>query len=660
MSEIQQGQPAPYGASYDGHGVNFTLFSAHARKVELCLFDSQGKEQRYTLPARSGDIWHGYLPGLKPGQQYGYRVYGDWAPGEGHRFNPAKLLIDPCARQLAGGEEDHPTFYEQGEEPNPQDSAPFMAKSVVVEDSFDWQGDSAPSIPWGQTVIYEAHVRGLTQQHPDIPQSLRGTYAALGHPAIIDHLKRLGITTLELLPIADFVSEPRLLRMGLKNYWGYNPRAFYAVSAAYAIQQDARRAANELRSAIKALHSAGIEVILDVVFNHSAELDSEGPTFSLSGIDNRSYYWLTEDGDYQNWTGCGNTLNLSHPGVVAQIIDCLRYWVEQFHVDGFRFDLASVMGRTPDFRQDAPLFEAIKQHPELMAVKFIAEPWDIGPGGYQVGNFPAYFAEWNDHFRDDMRRFWLQHNISLGQIAGRFAGSSDVYRHGERPPSSSINLITAHDGFTLRDCVSFDHKHNQANGEDNRDGNNSNYSNNHGAEGLEADAAVLGKRRASMQALLTSLLLSHGTPMLLAGDEQGHSQQGNNNAYCQDTPLTWLDWQQADDELTAFTAALIHLRHKITALTDNRWWDEGDGQVRWFNSSGKTPEVDEWQHGMRCLQIQLSTHWLFIINATDETVDITLTEGEWHAIPPFVGENNPLVMTSWQCPAQGVCVFHQS
>lgn len=660
MTIILEGSSAPYGSSYDGEGVNFTLFSAGAEKVELCLFDSEGKEQRYCLPARSGDIWHGYLTGIKPGQRYGYRVYGPWSLARGDRFNPAKLLLDPCTRQVVGGVENHPSFHDDGENPDPQDSATWMAKSVVVEESFDWQDDIHPSTPWGNTVIYEAHVRGLTMRHPDIPEALRGTYSALAHPVMIAYFKRLGITAIELMPVADFVTEPRLASLGLKNYWGYNPRAFYAVSASYAVKGNPDIAANELRGAIKALHKAGIEVLLDVVFNHTAELDREGPTLSFRGIDNRSYYWLMDNGDYQNWTGCGNTVNLSHPGVIAQVIDCLHYWVESFHVDGFRFDLATVIGRTPEFRPDAPLFEAIKNDPCLSTVKCIAEPWDIGFGGYQVGNFPPHFAEWNDHFRDEMRRFWLQHNLSCGDFARRFAGSSDLYRHGDKRPSNTINLITAHDGFTLRDCVSFNQKHNQSNGEDNRDGSSNNYSYNHGTEGLDTDRDIGDRRLLSIQALLTTLLLSQGTPMLLAGDERGRSQQGNNNAYCQDNELTWVDWAAEDDGLTDFTASLIHLRKNLAALTDNQWWDEGDGQVHWLNYAGQPLAVDEWNSGMRCLQIQLSTQWLLLINATDGVVDITLAEGEWYAVSPFAGKDNRTVMTSWQCPAQGVCLLQRS
>ncbi|WP_447533757.1 glycogen debranching protein GlgX, partial [Escherichia coli] len=592
MTQLAIGKPAPLGAHYDGQGVNFTLFSAHAERVELCVFDANGQEHRYDLPGHSGDIWHGYLPDARPGLRYGYRVHGPWQPAEGHRFNPAKLLIDPCARQIDGEFKDNPLLHAGHNEPDYRDNAAIAPKCVVVVDHYDWEDDAPPRTPWGSTIIYEAHVKGLTYLHPEIPVEIRGTYKALGHPVMINYLKQLGITALELLPVAQFASEPRLQRMGLSNYWGYNPVAMFALHPAYACSPET--ALDEFRDAIKALHKAGIEVILDIVLNHSAELDLDGPLFSLRGIDNRSYYWIREDGDYHNWTGCGNTLNLSHPAVVDYASACLRYWVETCHVDGFRFDLAAVMGRTPEFRQDAPLFTAIQNCPVLSQVKLIAEPWDIAPGGYQVGNFPPLFAEWNDHFRDAARRFWLHYDLPLGAFAGRFAASSDVFKRNGRLPSAAINLVTAHDGFTLRDCVCFNHKHNEANGEENRDGTNNNYSNNHGKEGLGGSLDLVERRRDSIHALLTTLLLSQGTPMLLAGDEHGHSQHGNNNAYCQDNQLTWLDWSQASSGLTAFTAALIHLRKRIPALVENRWWEEGDGNVRWLNRYAQPLSTDEW------------------------------------------------------------------
>ncbi|AUV51735.1 MULTISPECIES: glycogen debranching protein GlgX [Raoultella] len=658
MTTLAAGKPSPLGASYDGKGVNFTLFSAHAERVELCVFDAQGNEQRFDLPARTGNIWHGWLPAAGPGLLYGYRVHGPWDPAQGHRFNPAKLLLDPCCHRVEGVLPDDERLHGGDLFPDHRDSAAIAPKSQVVDLRYNWQNDAPPGTPWGQTVIYEAHVKGLTWLHPGLPESIRGTYKALGHPVMIDYFRTLGITALELMPVAQFASEPRLQRMGLSNYWGYNPMAMYALDPRYA--SEPARALDEFRDAVKALHAAGIEVILDVVLNHSAEIDLEGPTFSLRGIDNRNYYWIREDGDYYNWTGCGNTLNLSQPDVVEYARQCLRFWVDECHVDGFRFDLASVMGRTPEFRQDAPLFEAIRNDPQLAAVKLIAEPWDIGAGGYQVGNFPPLFAEWNDHFRDVARRFWLQQSVSLGEFARRFAASSDLFSRNGRQPAAAVNLITAHDGFTLRDCVCFNQKHNEANGEENRDGTNNNYSSNHGIEGTGGSLDVLERRRDSVHALLSTLLLAQGTPMLLAGDEHGHSQHGNNNAYCQDNALTWLDWNQANSGLTAFTAALIHLRRCIPALTSNHWWQEGDGNVVWLNQYAQPLTADEWQHGTARLQILLSGRWLMTVNATPEVAHMELPEGEWHAVPPFAGEDNPVVMAVWHGPAHGVCVFQRS
>lgn len=655
MMPIRPGDPQPLGASYNGRGINFTLFSQHAERVELCLFDEQGIETRVDLPARSGDIWHGFIPALRPGQRYGYRVHGRWAPQQGLRFNPAKLLLDPAARAVEGEVSDDRRFYSGDAAPDPADTGSIAPKGVVLADDFDWEDDQPPRVPWGSTVIFEAHVRGLTRLHPDIPEPLRGSYAALGHPVMIDYFTRLGITTLELLPVACFASEPRLLRMGLDNYWGYNPLACSALHPGYASGPDARQ---EFQQAVKALHAAGIEVILDVVFNHTAELEQSGPTLSQRGVDNASYYWLEPGGDNSNWTGCGNTLNLSHPQVMAWALDCLRYWVEECHIDGFRFDLGTVMGRTPEYRQDAPLFQAIAADPLLSQCKLIAEPWDIGPGGYQVGNFPPPFAEWNDHFRDAARRYWLHGSLSNGEFARRFAASSDLFQRDGRLPSASINLVTAHDGFTLRDLVSFSRKHNEANGEDNRDGSDNNFSHNHGFEGLNAPLLVAEHRRRSVHALLTTLLLSQGTPMLLAGDERGHSQHGNNNAYCQDNPLTWFDWRRHDNGLFAFTAALIHLRRRIPALQQNRWWQPGDGNVEWLNDQGQPLADEQWQQGEHRLQIRLSQRWLITINATESVCDQVLPEGRWYAIPPFAGEDNPIVSTVWHGGAHGVCVFH--
>ncbi|MBA5602744.1 glycogen debranching protein GlgX [Pectobacterium aroidearum] len=653
MAELQTGKPTPLGASFDGQGVNFALFSADAERVELCIFDERQQEQRLELTARSGDIWHGYLPAAQPGLRYGFRVDGPFEPSQGLRFNPHKLLLDPCARQLDGWVVDDDCLQGGIDQRDERDSADIMAKCVVTAEDYDWQDDQHPHTPWHQTVIYEAHVRGLTQLHPDIPEDIRGSYAALGHPVMIDYLTSLGVTALELLPVQQHADEPRLQQLGLRNYWGYNVLLPFAVDNSLAAGDDAL---NEFRDAVKALHRAGIEVILDVVFNHSAELDVEGPTLCQRGIDNRSYYWLGENGEYHNWTGCGNVLRLNHPAVIDWVMDCLRFWREVCHVDGFRFDLATVLGRTPDFTAAAPLLSAMKNDSRLQGCKLIAEPWDIGHGGYQLGQFPTPFAEWSDRYRDDMRRFWLHGDISLGAFARRFAASSDIFQQHDRLPFASINKLTAHDGFTLRDLVSFNHKHNDANGEGNRDGTDSNFSNNHGTEGLEADDDILQRRLASQKALLTTLILSQGTPMLLAGDELGHSQQGNNNAYCQDNELTWLHWENANSALREFVAGLIQLRRTIPALQQETWWQEGDGAVQWLNREGQPLTPQQWEQGEHQLQILLSGRWLVLFNASLHAGEFMLPEGHWQVSPPF-DETNPPEGGIWHGQAQAVCVL---
>jgi len=657
MTELTPGIAAPLGAHYDGNGINFSLYSSHATGVELCLFDEQQREIRLPLTTRSGDIWHGYLPGGKPGQRYGYRVHGPFDPAHGLRFNPNKLLLDPAARAVEGPVADDPYLHGGYDRPDKHDSAELMPKCVVIDEVYDWQDDRPPATPWGKTVIYEAHVRGLTLQHPDIPPVLRGSFAALGHPVMIAYFKRLGITALELLPVQQHSSEPRLQRLGLINYWGYNVLAPFAPDNRYSSLRTEVTPLREFRDAVKALHKAGIEVILDVVFNHSAELDIDGPTLSLRGIDNPGYYWLTPDGGYVNDTGCGNTLRLDQPQGVAWVMDCLRFWVGECHVDGFRFDLGSVLGRTPAFDRDAPLFQAMLADDLLSRCKLIAEPWDIGPGGYQVGQFPGRFAEWNDHYRDDIRRFWLQDGVSLGQFAQRFAASSDHFNQRGRAPYASINMLTAHDGFTLQDLVSFNRKHNQLNGEGNRDGSDRNFSNNHGVEGPIADDAILQRRRASQRALLATLLLSQGTPMLLAGDEHGHSQQGNNNAYCQDNAITWLDWATADDSLTTYTAALIRLRQQIPALQHDRWWQEGDGSVQWLNAQGQPLGAQQWEQGALQLQIRLSQRWLVVVNATQQAAEMTLPDGDWQLVAPFTQDDSRAVLPAWNQAAHSICVL---
>lgn len=657
MISLTPGLAAPLGAYYDGNGINFTLFSAHATQVELCLFDAKLRETRLPLPARSGDIWHGYLPGGEPGLRYGFRVHGPFEPQRGFRFNPNKLLLDPAARAVEGPVADHLYLHGGYDQPDPQDSASLMPKCIVIDERYDWEDDRPPATPWSKTVLYEAHVRGLTLLHPEIPPVLRGSFAALGHPVMIAHFKRLGITALELLPIQQHTTEPRLQRLGLINYWGYNVLAPYAPDNRYSSLRADMTPLREFRDAVKALHKAGIEVILDVVFNHSAELDLDGPTLSLRGIDNPSYYWLEPDGGYLNATGCGNTLRLDQPAGVAWVMDCLRFWVRECHVDGFRFDLGTVLGRTPAFDRDAPLFQAMLADDTLGRCKLIAEPWDIGAGGYQVGAFPGRFAEWNDHFRDDIRSFWLQSHLSLGQFARRFAASSDVFNQRGRAPYASINMLAAHDGFTLQDVVSFNQKHNQPNGEGNRDGSDHNFSYNHGVEGPVADDAIVQHRKASQRALLATLLLAQGTPMLLAGDEHGHSQQGNNNAYCQDNETTWLNWAKADDSLTAYTAALIRLRQQIPALQQGSWWQEGDGSVQWLNVHGQPLSAQEWEQGERLLQIRLSQRWLLVINATPQAVEMTLPEGNWQVVAPFVQEDSQVELPAWCQAAHSLCVL---
>ncbi|NKI75694.1 glycogen debranching protein GlgX [Dickeya sp. CFBP 2040] len=653
MVDLLAGRPRPLGSYFDGEGVNFALFSSGASRVELCIFDGL-REQRLPLMARTGDIWHGYLPDAQPGLCYGYRVDGVFDPQRGLRFNPNKLLLDPCARQMDGWVVDDERLHGGYDQPDAADSAEVMPRSVVVDERYDWQGDKLPRTPWSQTVLYEAHVRGLTRRHPRIPAAIRGTYAALAHPVMLEYLTQLGVTALELMPVQQHADEPRLQAMGLRNYWGYNTLLPFAVDSSLAAGDDPL---NEFRDTVRTLHNAGIEVILDVVFNHSAELDADGPTLTLRGIDNVSYYWLTEDGGYHNWSGCGNVLRLDNPAVLQWVIECLRFWHEVCHVDGFRFDLATVLGRTPDFSASAPFFTALRNHRSLRDCKLIAEPWDIGPGGYQLGQFPAPFVEWNDRFRDDMRRFWLHGDLPVGVFARRFAASSEVFERNGRRPWASVNMLTSHDGFTLRDLVCFNHKHNQANGEQNRDGTNSNFSFNHGTEGLEADDATQARRRTSQQALLTTLLLSQGTPMLLAGDEFSNSQQGNNNAYCQDNALAWLHWDQADTDLLAFTSGLIRLRRTIPALQREHWWRDGEDDVRWLNAQGETLTPYEWEQGEHRLQIQLSERWLLLVNAAPQASDFSLPEGKWQVAPPFCTADHPLNGRVWRGQANAVCVL---
>ena len=620
------GKPHPLGANWDGAGVNFALFSEHAEKVELCLFDDAGVRelQRITLPARTGHVFHGYLPEARPRQLYGYRVHGPYQPERGHRFNPHKLLLDPYARDIAGPLRWSDAHYgytigsrREDLSFDRRDSARGMPKSRVTDAAFSWGDDRRPDIPWCDTVIYEMHPRGYTQLHPQVPPGLRGTFAGLSIPAVVDHLRRLGVTSIELLPVHAFVDDRQLVERGLRNYWGYNSIGFFAPEQRYAVADGVA----EFKTLVKTLHSAGLEVLLDVVYNHTAEGNHRGPTLSFRGIDNLSYYRpVANDPRYcMDFTGCGNSLNVSHPRVLQLVMDSLRYWVEEMHVDGFRFDLATTVAREAHgYDRSGSFLDAVSQDPVLSRVKLIAEPWDVGEGGYQVGNFPPGWSEWNDQYRDTMRAYWKGDGGLIGDFARRLTGSSDLYRHDGRGPCATVNFVTAHDGFTLDDLVSYNDKHNEANGEDNRDGNNNNRSWNCGAEGPSDDAAIRALRERQKRNLLATVLLSQGVPMLLAGDEMGHSQRGNNNAYCQDNELSWLDWNLEGDRqrLLDFTTRLIALRraHPIFRRSDffhgpsqNGKPGSGVPDIVWLKPDGVEMTHDEWAKDFaRCLGVWLS------------------------------------------------------
>jgi isoamylase len=623
ITAVWPGCPYPLGATWNGEGVNFALFSEHATKVELCIFDSQGRRelQRLTLPEYTNQVWHGYLPEARPGLLYGYRVHGPWDPARGMRFNPNKLLIEPYAKRIEGTLRwsDAHFGYRIGHAKgdlamDKRDNAAGMPKCRVVDPAFTWGDDRPPRVPWQDTVIYEAHVRGLTMRHPDVPASLRGTYAGLGTAPVIDHLRRLGVTSIELMPVHAFVDDRHLLDRGLRNYWGYNSIGFFAPTVRYS----ASGTLGEFKAMVKTLHSAGIEVILDVVYNHTAEGNHMGPTLSFRGVDNASYYRLVPDDPryYMDFTGCGNTLNMQHPRVLQLIMDSLRYWVQEMHVDGFRFDLASALAREL-FEVDrlGSFFDTIGQDPVISQVKLIAEPWDVGAGGYQVGNFPPGWNEWNDKYRDSMRAYWKGDGGLIGEFARRFSGSADLYEASGRKPHASINFITAHDGFTLEDLVSYNHKHNEANGEDNRDGHNENLSWNCGVEGPTDDPGVLALRAQQKRNLVATLLLSQGVPMLLSGDELGHTQGGNNNAYCQDNELSWLDWNlsQGQQAFLEFVASMIELRRKHPVFSRRRFLHgrpiagEGIREVAWLNPRGEHMSDEEWgQAFARCLGVYLA------------------------------------------------------
>ncbi|ALE06992.1 glycogen debranching protein [Arthrobacter sp. ERGS1:01] len=655
--ELWPGRSHPLGAHADGNGTNFALFSDGAQAVQLCLFDADGTETRVELTEVDGFVWHGYLPGVKPGQHYGYRVDGPWNPAKGLRFNANKLLLDPYAKAVAGSVSwGQPVYGYTFGEPltrNDDDSAAHTYRSVVVDAAYDWEGDAAPDVPYHHSVIYEAHVKGLTALHPDVPEHQRGSYAGLAHPSVTAHLKNLGVTAVELMPVHQFVQDDALTAKGLRNYWGYNTIGFFAPHNEYASTSDPGQQVREFKDMVKELHRNGLEVILDVVYNHTAEGNHLGPTLSFRGIDNDAYYRLM-DGDpehYLDYTGTGNSFNVRQPHSLQLIMDSLRYWVTEMHVDGFRFDLAATLAREfYDVDKLSSFFEMVQQDPVVSRVKLIAEPWDLGPGGYQVGNFPALWSEWNGKFRDTVRDFWRGEPATLGEFASRLTGSSDLYEHSGRRPVASINFITAHDGFTLADLVSYESKHNEANGEDNRDGESNNRSCNFGAEGPTDDPAILTLRARAQRNFLATLLLAQGVPMILHGDELGRSQNGNNNAYAQDSALSWVNWESADAGLTDFVARLGRLRaaHPVFrrrrffdgrpvergddgALPDIVWlrpdaaamtaadWDSGFGRsIGAFLNGGGIPDCDD--RG----KVVVDDCFLMLFNAGDDAVDFTL------------------------------------
>jgi glycogen operon protein len=659
ITAVWPGSPYPRGATWDGEGVNFALFSANAHKVELCLFDPSGRRelQRIELAEQTDQVWHCYLPEARPGLLYGYRVHGPYSPEEGHRFNPYKLLIEPYAKHLQGSLRwsDAHFAYRIGHRREDlsfdrRDSAPGMPKCRVVDPAFTWGEDRRPHIPWHDTVIYEVHVRGFTLRHAQVPEPLRGTYAGLATAPVIDHFKRLGVTTIELMPVHSFVDDRHLIERGLRNYWGYNSIGFLAPEVRYS----SSGRISEFKTMVKTLHSAGLEVILDVVYNHTAEGNHMGPTLCFRGVDNASYYRLAPGNAryYMDFTGTGNTLNLTHPRVLQLIMDSLRYWVQEMHVDGFRFDLASALARELyDVDRLGTFFDVISQDPVLSQAKLIAEPWDVGAGGYQVGNFPAGWAEWNDKYRDTMRAYWKGDGGLIGEFARRFTGSSDLYAGSGRTPHASINYITAHDGFTLQDLVSYNEKHNDLNQEGNQDGHTHNLSWNCGVEGPTDDAEVLALRARQKRNLIATLLLSQGVPMLLAGDEIGRTQQGNNNAYCQDSDISWVDWDRARDheDFLRFAQRMIRIRQEHPVLRRRRFFQgrpiRGGGvkDILWLTPEGREMTDREWtQDFARSLAVYLAgealqesdarghrlqdDNFLLLLNAHHDAIEFLLPE----------------------------------
>ncbi len=629
---VWPGSPYPLGATFDGSGTNFALYSEVADKVELCLFDAEGGESRVELTEVDARVWHGYLPKIEPGQRYGYRVHGAYDPSRGLRCNPAKLLLDPYAKATEGTINwGQPLFsYNFGDERsfNDEDSAGDMMLGVVVNPFFDWTGDRTLNVPYNESLIYEVHVKGLTALHPDVPEGLRGTYAGLAHPAVLAHFKRLGVTAVELMPVHQFVHDSVLLDRGLRNYWGYNTIGFFAPNAEYSSMPTGGGQVQEFKAMVRNLHSAGIEVILDVVYNHTAEGNHLGPTLSMKGIDNPSYYRLVDDDKqyYMDYTGTGNSLNVGNPHSLQLIMDSLRYWVLEMHVDGFRFDLASALAREfYDVNRLAAFFELVQQDPVVSQVKLIAEPWDVGPGGYQVGNFPPQWSEWNGKYRDSVRDFW-RGEPTLGEFAARVAGSADLYEQSGRRPFASINFVTAHDGFTLRDLVSYNEKHNEANGEGGNDGESHNRSWNHGVEGPSTDVEVLSSRVRSQRNLMATLLLSQGVPMVSHGDEIGRTQQGLNNGYAQDSEITWVNWQMMDEPLFEFTATLARLRADHPTFRRKRFFTGQQtaahlDDIVWLHPEGRTMAEGDWNNGLGILGMFLNGAAIAGVDATGDPIE---------------------------------------
>jgi isoamylase len=682
---VAAGAPYPLGATWDGRGTNFALFSANATKVELCLFDRQGKREieRVKLPERTDDVWHGYLSHVAPGQLYGYRVDGPYEPKAGHRFNANKLLIDPYSKRLGGqfAWTDAHFGYRMGAKQEDlsfdrRDNSRGMYKSVVVDPAHTWAHDGRPQTAWEDTIIYEAHVKGLTQTRDDVPAATRGTYRGLAEPSTIAHLRRLGVTAIELLPVHAFLNDRFLVDRGLVNYWGYNTLSFFAPEERYSNGD----AINDLRTTVAALHDAGIEVILDVVYNHTAEANHLGPTLCYRGIDNASYYWLMPDNPryYDDFTGTGNSLKLTHPRVLQMVMDSLRMWVEAFHVDGFRFDLAPELGRVPAFDRNAPFFAAIRQDPVLCNVKLIAEPWDLGAGGYQTGGFPAGWSEWNDVYRNTMRRYWRGDENIVGDVARCMTASAVHFQHDGRSPRSSVNHVTVHDGFTLADTVSYEHKHNQANGEDNRDGTDDNLSINCGVEGATDDEAILAMRRRLRRNHLACLFLAQGVPLLLAGDEAANSQDGNNNPYCQDNTVGWVDWSKlgSEDDLTAFIADLSRLRQSFPQFRARHWLSgaraDGSYDVKWLTPQATEMTEADWNfaHARFLSYVLAAPHdggkpLFVVLNGADAPVEIVFPEWpgatHWRCVLDTAdGKANTAALspgTKWATNAGAVLVF---